>query len=143
MVFDDILIHFVILKHVLSQSCKNVVDQELTLPAISSPSPCISSSKKNMEPVVEEKELEIEAVARKMFYGGCCLLPWLWLVNIIYFRKLYFSNDCPLGVKKYVKKSSIGFVTVTTLWIIWCIIFQTNYKSFSSLLVVPVDDGSW
>ena len=57
-----------------------------------------------MEPVVEEKELEIEAVARKMFYGGCCLLPWLWLVNIIYFRKLYFSNDCPLGVKKYAKK---------------------------------------
>ena len=46
------------------------------------------------------EEIEIEGVARKMFYGGCALLPWLWLVNIIYFRKLYFAEDCPPGVKK-------------------------------------------
>jgi hypothetical protein len=45
-------------------------------------------------------ELEVEAVARKMFYGGCALLPWLWLVNIIYFRKLYFAENCPPGVRK-------------------------------------------
>jgi presenilin enhancer 2 len=90
------------------------------------------------------RELEIEAVARKMFYGGCALLPWLWLVNIIYFRKLYFSTDCPRGVKKWVKRSSVGFISVTTLWIIWCVVFQTTYKSWGrSLLVVPVDDGTW
>ena len=53
------------------------------------------------------RELEIEAVARKMFYGGCALLPWLWLVNIIYFRKLYFSTDCPRGVKKWVKERNM------------------------------------
>ena len=93
---------------------------------------------------IEPSEIEIEAVARKMFYGGCALLPWLWLVNIIYFRKLYFSPECPPGVKKWVGRSSIGFLVVTTLWIIWCIIFQTTYKSWgTALLVVPVDDGSW
>ena len=46
------------------------------------------------------RELEVEVVARKMFYGGCALLPWLWLVNIIYFRQLYFAEDCPPGVRK-------------------------------------------
>lgn len=90
------------------------------------------------------EEIELEAVARKMFYGGCALLPWLWLVNIIYFRKLYFSAECPPGVKHYVQKSTIGFVTVTTLWIVWCVVFQTTYQSWGrALLVVPVDDGSW
>ena len=89
-------------------------------------------------------EIEIEAVARKMFYGGCALLPWLWLVNIIYFRKLYFSSDCPPGVRKWVHRSSVGFVTVTVLWIIWCIVFQTTYKTWGrALLIVDVDDGSW
>ena len=48
----------------------------------------------------KHQELDVEVVARKMFYGGCALLPWLWLVNIIYFRKLYFAEDCPLGVRK-------------------------------------------
>ena len=47
----------------------------------------------------QREELDVEVVARKMFYGGCALLPWLWLVNIIYFRKLYFAEDCPPGVR--------------------------------------------
>ena len=31
-------------------------------------------------------------LARLMFYGGCCALPWLWCVNILYFRKKVFGT---------------------------------------------------
>lgn len=32
-----------------------------------------------------------DKLARLMFYGGCALLPWLWCVNIMYFRKKVFG----------------------------------------------------
>lgn len=30
-----------------------------------------------------------EAVARKMFFGGLALLPWLHLVNVVFFRRQF------------------------------------------------------
>lgn len=27
------------------------------------------------------------SIARKMFFGGCFLLPWLWAVNAFFYRK--------------------------------------------------------
>ena len=43
-----------------------------------------------------------------------------------------------------VKRSAIGFTIMTTLWIIWCIIFQSSYRTWaSSLLVVRVADENW
>eukprot|EP00586_Coscinodiscus_wailesii_P011901 CAMPEP_0172490660 /NCGR_PEP_ID=MMETSP1066-20121228/21180_1 /TAXON_ID=671091 /ORGANISM="Coscinodiscus wailesii, Strain CCMP2513" /LENGTH=131 /DNA_ID=CAMNT_0013259253 /DNA_START=167 /DNA_END=559 /DNA_ORIENTATION=- len=32
-----------------------------------------------------------DVLARRMFYGGCALLPWLWLVNVLYFRKQVYG----------------------------------------------------
>ena len=32
-----------------------------------------------------------DKLARQMFYGGCALLPWLWMVNVYYFRKLVYG----------------------------------------------------
>mmetsp|Transcript_26629 Transcript_26629/g.58352 ORF Transcript_26629/g.58352 Transcript_26629/m.58352 type:complete len:175 (-) Transcript_26629:200-724(-) len=32
-----------------------------------------------------------DKLARQMFYGGCALLPWLWIVNVCYFRKLVYG----------------------------------------------------
>lgn len=33
-----------------------------------------------------------DKLARLMFYGGCALLPWLWCVNVMYFRKKVFGT---------------------------------------------------
>jgi len=30
-------------------------------------------------------------LARLMFYGGCAFLPWLWYVNVLYFRKKVYG----------------------------------------------------
>ena len=45
-----------------------------------------------------------------MFYGGCCLLPWVWGLSIIYFWKLYRSETCPPGIKKYITQSIQGLI---------------------------------
>uniref|UniRef100_A0A7S1Z7A5 Gamma-secretase subunit PEN-2 n=1 Tax=Trieres chinensis TaxID=1514140 RepID=A0A7S1Z7A5_TRICV len=33
-----------------------------------------------------------DKLARLMFFGGCALLPWLWCVNILYFRKNVYGH---------------------------------------------------
>ena len=72
----------------------DTIEMSSSLPSVTLPQHNDSSAS------LRDKELEVEVVARKMFYGGCALLPWLWLVNIIYFRRLYFADDCPPGVRK-------------------------------------------
>mmetsp|Transcript_18054 Transcript_18054/g.51688 ORF Transcript_18054/g.51688 Transcript_18054/m.51688 type:complete len:171 (+) Transcript_18054:92-604(+) len=32
-----------------------------------------------------------DKLARQMFYGGCAFLPWLWIVNVMYFRKAVYG----------------------------------------------------
>lgn len=32
-----------------------------------------------------------DVLARRMFYGGCAFLPWLWFVNVLYFRKQVYG----------------------------------------------------
>uniref|UniRef100_A0A7S2HI88 Gamma-secretase subunit PEN-2 n=1 Tax=Helicotheca tamesis TaxID=374047 RepID=A0A7S2HI88_9STRA len=33
-----------------------------------------------------------DILAKRMFYGGCCFLPWLWAVNAMYFRRKVFGD---------------------------------------------------
>lgn len=40
-----------------------------------------------------------DALARQMFFGGCALLPWLWVVNVLYFRQRVYG---PLPLIDYV-----------------------------------------
>lgn len=35
------------------------------------------------------------AIARKLFIAGCFLLPWLWLANLIFYRKAFNDKDAP------------------------------------------------
>ena len=34
----------------------------------------------------DEKAQEQILLAKRMFLGGCCALPWLWVCNVLYFR---------------------------------------------------------
>ena len=103
-------------------------------------------------------------VARKMFYGGLALLPFLWLVNLIYFRRELWSKHTPPALKACthadvsvlvqgtradhtccrctdLHKSLVGFVVVTVLFMVWVVIFQESWQSWGDtgrdMLVVP------
>ena len=90
-----------------------------------------------------EKSKELERAAQIMFYVGCCLLPWVWCLSIIYFWKIYNSETCPAGVKMYIKQSIHGLILVTLLFSVWVVVFQTNKLSSWAhpLLIVPQNDG--
>ena len=32
-----------------------------------------------------------DKLAQQMFYGGCAFLPWMWVVNVMYFRKAVYG----------------------------------------------------
>ena len=92
------------------------------------------------QPSGEEK---LERVARYMFLGGCFFLPWVWILSIIYFWKMYRSDDCNENVKKYISLSIRGVAISTCILTIWVIIFQSSWVDANwarALLVFPVDN---
>jgi hypothetical protein len=93
--------------------------------------------------VDSEKIQQLERAAQVMFYVGCCLLPWVWGLSIIYFWKIYKSDVCPPGVRKYITQSIQGLILVMLLFSIWIIIFQTNKgeRWAQALLITPTNDG--
>lgn len=38
-------------------------------------------------------EAEAIVIARRMFIGGCFLLPWLWIANLLYFRHALVDSE--------------------------------------------------
>ena len=40
-----------------------------------------------------------DKLAQRMFYAGCAFLPWLWVVNVFYFRKQVYG---PLPLLDYI-----------------------------------------
>ncbi|KAI9917131.1 hypothetical protein PsorP6_013364 [Peronosclerospora sorghi] len=84
-----------------------------------------------------------EAVAKKMFLGGLAFLPWLHLVNVIFYRKEFFDPSIDSSVTFWVRRSFMGFCFWTVLFISWVLLFQLKWKDFgwySILMVVPDKD---
>jgi len=70
---------------------------------------------------------ELVKISRRMYLGGFFLLPWLWMVNYLYFyRLLKTKEDIDPRVKKYVNNSLIGSILTAIPFIIWFIVFQTQ-----------------
>ena len=46
------------------------------------------------------REEQHVSVAKKMFFAGLAFLPWLWALNVIYFRSSLFSNQAHPELKK-------------------------------------------
>ncbi|KAG4086560.1 gamma-secretase aspartyl protease complex, presenilin enhancer-2 subunit [Neocallimastix lanati (nom. inval.)] len=80
-------------------------------------------------------EQEILSISKKMFYGGFAFLPWLWLVNWIYFNPVLKQRPgLSEQIHFYVKWSFIGAAIWIVLLATWVIIFQTTRTKFGSSL---------
>uniref|UniRef100_A0A8C3UAX0 Gamma-secretase subunit PEN-2 n=1 Tax=Catharus ustulatus TaxID=91951 RepID=A0A8C3UAX0_CATUS len=81
----------------------------------------------NLERVSNEEKLEL---CRKYYLGGFLLLPFLWLVNVVWFS-LYLSQVCHLS--RYVIRSAVG----AALWGlglgVWVGLFQTRRNQWGAL----------
>ncbi|RHZ23789.1 hypothetical protein DYB37_002084 [Aphanomyces astaci] len=104
---------------------------------------------------------EDSSVAKKMFFGGLALLPWLWAVNVFHYRAQFLDGTIDpktticASVFEYlrafgfmmffigVRRSFAGFVFVTLIFVAWVVTFQLSWKANGwqkLLLVVPPED---
>ncbi|OQV15903.1 putative Gamma-secretase subunit PEN-2 [Hypsibius exemplaris] len=71
-------------------------------------------------------------LSRKYFLGGFALLPFLWLINVVwFFREAFCSGDVSANaehkrIRGYVVKSLVGCVACTGALIAWIVVFQTH-----------------
>uniref|UniRef100_A0A061R002 Presenilin enhancer 2 n=2 Tax=Tetraselmis sp. GSL018 TaxID=582737 RepID=A0A061R002_9CHLO len=67
-------------------------------------------------------------LSRRIYYGGFALLPWLWAVNVwLFWPELRGQNDPE--VKKYARRSAIGFLVLTALFLPWVMVYYIGGES--------------
>eukprot|EP01117_Protostelium_nocturnum_P009125 TRINITY_DN3268_c0_g1_i2.p2 TRINITY_DN3268_c0_g1~~TRINITY_DN3268_c0_g1_i2.p2 ORF type:complete len:103 (+),score=31.87 TRINITY_DN3268_c0_g1_i2:154-462(+) len=99
-----------------------------------------------MDPA-EDDNLNIEKqsqIIKKMFLGGFFFLPWLWLINALYYREYIAKpgREIPSNVKNYVRWSLVGFCVWSVAFLSWITIFVMNRnqwgaKGDSLSMIVP------
>ncbi|CAO3701344.1 unnamed protein product [Rhizopus stolonifer] len=70
------------------------------------------------------------SISKKMFYGGFAFLPFLWLVNCIYFFNTSRKQDAPKELKKYIYLSLSGCIFCFVLLTTWYALFVNKRVSW-------------
>merc|ERR1711868_45781 len=108
-----------------------------THPIFESDFDCLSESHSAMDltdsRVKNSEKLEI---CRKFFFAGIAMLPWLWLINgVWFFREAFFKEpfEEQVSIRRYVMYSIIG----ATVWIAgltaWNCIYQQRRSMWGEL----------
>ncbi|XP_013397554.1 gamma-secretase subunit PEN-2 [Lingula anatina] len=74
-------------------------------------------------------------LCKKYFYGGFALLPFLWVVNFVWFFKEAFIKqhyEQQQQIRSYVIKSLIGAIIWTAIFITWVTLFQLYRASWGA-----------
>ncbi|XP_051632228.1 gamma-secretase subunit PEN-2 [Manacus candei] len=87
----------------------------------------------NLDRVSNEEKLEL---CRKYFRGGFLLLPFLWVVNVVwFFREAFWAP--PFGeqqqIKRYVVRSALGAGLWGVSLGVWIGLFQTRRGQWGAL----------
>uniref|UniRef100_A0A6U1LMJ5 Gamma-secretase subunit PEN-2 n=1 Tax=Fibrocapsa japonica TaxID=94617 RepID=A0A6U1LMJ5_9STRA len=79
--------------------------------------------------------------ARKMFYGGFLLLPWLWVVSAWYHYPQVKQRRCHPDLRKWVLGSITCACVAGILVITWVLTVHQNWKSWgaTSMMVSAPD----
>ncbi|KAL0985005.1 hypothetical protein UPYG_G00151750 [Umbra pygmaea] len=100
----------------------------------------------NLERLPNDEKLSL---CRKYYLGGFAFLPFLWLVNVVWFFKEAFFKPAyteQLQIKTYVKRSGLGLLLWVAVLTTWITIFQHfraewgevgDYLSFTIPLGIP------
>ncbi|XP_064900080.1 gamma-secretase subunit PEN-2 [Patagioenas fasciata] len=87
----------------------------------------------NLGRVSNEEKLEL---CRKYYRGGFALLPFLWLVNVLWFFREAFVVQ-PYGeqqqIRTYVRRSALGLGLWGAALGLWVGLFQSQRQSWGAL----------
>jgi len=79
-----------------------------------------------------------------MWMIGFCFLPWLWIVNFLFFRTALRKNSTPPAVHKYVKYSLIGGIIYGIILLSWIILYavkRNEWGPFADTIAVNIPNG--
>ena len=62
-------------------------------------------------------------ICRKYYIGGWFFLPWLWILNFIWFFNEARKSSCDPRIRKMVLISGIG----GAVWIVGCAIWTSTF----------------
>uniref|UniRef100_A0A8C2IDU4 Gamma-secretase subunit PEN-2 n=4 Tax=Cyprinus carpio TaxID=7962 RepID=A0A8C2IDU4_CYPCA len=82
------------------------------------------NSTMNLERMPNEEKLSL---CRRYYLGGFAFLPFLWLVNVLWFFKEAFLKPAYTEqpqIKSYIKKSALGLILWVAVLTTWITIFQ-------------------
>nr|Q54BR1.2 RecName: Full=Probable gamma-secretase subunit PEN-2 [Dictyostelium discoideum] len=83
--------------------------------------------------IPEDDKLDDEKminIAKKLWFIGFFFLPWVWLINILYF--IPYRNSLNDKVKWYLKFSLIGFLGYSTIFMGWMGIYLVNRNKWGA-----------
>ena len=69
-------------------------------------------------------------VARRMFYGGFALLPWLWFVAWFHFRKVAKEPHADPRLATYVHRSLVGAISGGVVFVAWIVTVNLSWQSW-------------
>lgn len=91
---------------------------------------------------------ESAQLARQMFFIGCFGLPWLWLLNALYFYPDIRTGKASIETRTWAYRSFVGSAIMFLALLIWIITFQTSWRKWSGskdyMVNVPDEDvNNW
>ncbi|KAG0368612.1 gamma-secretase aspartyl protease complex, presenilin enhancer-2 subunit [Gamsiella multidivaricata] len=88
---------------------------------------------------------EILNVSKKLFYGGFCLLPFLWVYNVLYIWPVRHRSDLSPQIRHYLLMSGILATLLFIIFSTWFGIFVNHRLSWGAtgdLLTVVLVKGA-
>ncbi|KAF9574901.1 Gamma-secretase subunit pen-2 [Lunasporangiospora selenospora] len=79
------------------------------------------------KPIQKLNADEILTVSRKLFFAGFCLLPMLWVYNILYVWPVRNRSDLSPQVRRYLMLSGIFSIVMFVVFLTWFSVF-INYR---------------
>ena len=80
---------------------------------------------------------------KRMYYLGFAFLPFLWLVNYIYYKHTLPLANTPSNMKSHIRYSLAGFIISLILWTLWLIIFYADEKYSWAKSLMIFDPSIW
>lgn len=127
------------------------MDEEIQRRRVSSATEPASNSPPQFLETVDGEPIETvsaRTLCRRLFLGGCALLPWLWFANVWLFWPHLQRHGDPV-VRKYAQRSAVGFLIVSAILLPWTLTFSIGGPSvvgqdvFQRWNVAGLDLQSW
>ena len=83
----------------------------------------------NLDKASEEEKV---AICRKYFVGGFFFLPFLWLVNTVWFLKDAVKKNGNQMIRRYVAGSVLGTVVWIGVIVLWTSVYQITRASWGA-----------